>query len=89
MSITFTPDEVSAYYAERVPHLKQSQAAEWRGPCPIHHGKKDNFAVNPVNGVWFCHSECGRGGDILKLEEELTGSDFPTCKAKVDRKSVV
>jgi hypothetical protein len=83
MSITFTPDEVSAYYAERVPHLKQSQAAEWRGPCPIHHGKKDNFAVNPVNGVWFCHSECGRGGDILKLEEELTGSDFPTCKAKV------
>jgi hypothetical protein len=83
MSITFTADEVSAYYAERVPHLKQSQAAEWRGPCPIHHGKKDNFAVNPVNGVWFCHSECGRGGDVLKLEEELTGSDFPTCKAKV------
>jgi putative DNA primase/helicase len=82
-AINCTPEEVSAYYAERVPHLKQFQTDEWRGPCPIHHGKKDNFAVNPVSGVWFCHSECGHGGDILKLEKELSGSDFPTCKAKV------
>ena len=83
--ITFTSGEVSAYYAARVPHLKQRRAAEWRGPCPIHHGKDDNFAVAPATGLWFCHSACGRGGDILELEEALNGGDFATRKAEVFR----
>jgi putative DNA primase/helicase len=81
--ITFTAGEVSAYYAARVPHLKQQRGARWRGPCPIHHGKNHNFAVDPATGLWFCHSTCGRGGDILDLEEALNGGDFPTRKAEV------
>ncbi len=84
-AITFTPGEVSAYYAARVPHLKQRRAAEWRGACPIHQGKDDNFAVDPETGRWFCHSACGRGGDILELEAALAGGDFPTRKAEVFR----
>lgn len=83
--IAFTADAVSAYYTARVPHLKQRRAAEWRGPCPIHRGKNNNFAVDPDTGRWFCHSTCGRGGDILDLEEALTGGDFPTRKAEVFR----
>jgi putative DNA primase/helicase len=83
--ITFTLGEVSTYYAARVPHLKQRRAAEWRGACPIHHGKNDNFAVDPVTGRWFCHSTCGRGGDLLELEAALTGGGFPTRKAEVFR----
>jgi putative DNA primase/helicase len=84
-AITFTSAEASAYYAARVPHLKQRRAAEWRGVCPIHHGMNDNFAVEPDTGRWFCHSTCGRGGDVLELEAALTGGDFPTCKAEVFR----
>jgi len=84
-TITFTSGEVSTYYAARVPHLKQRPAAEWRGACPIHHGKNENFAVDPATGRWFCHSACGRGGDILELEAALTGGDFPTRKAEVFR----
>ncbi len=84
-AITFSSGEVSTYYATRVPRLKQRRAAEWRGPCPIHHGKNDNFAVEPDTGRWFCHSTCGRGGDILALEAALTGGDFPTRKAEVFR----
>jgi hypothetical protein len=83
--ITFTPGEVSAYYAARVPHLKQRRAAEWRGPCPVHRGKNDNFAVEPDTGRWFCFSACGRGGDILELEAGLTGADFKTAKTEVFR----
>jgi putative DNA primase/helicase len=82
-AIQFTPGEISSYYAARVPHLKQRRAAEWRGACPIHHGKNDNFAVEPDTGRWFCHSTCGRGGDILELEAALNGGDFPTRKAEV------
>ena len=85
VSVSFTPGEVSTYYAARVPHLNQRQAAEWRGTCPIHHGKHNNFAVEPDTGRWFCHSTCGRGGDILELEAALTGADFPTRKGKVFR----
>jgi putative DNA primase/helicase len=84
-AITFTSGEVSTYYAARVPHLKQRRAAEWRGACPIHHGKHENFAVDPATGRWFCHSTCGRGGDLLELEAALNGRDFPTRKAEVFR----
>ncbi len=82
-AITFTSGEVSAYYAARVPQLNQRRGTEWRGGCPIHHGKNDNFAVDPNTGCWFCHSTCGRGGDILALEKVLTGGDFLTRKAEV------
>jgi putative DNA primase/helicase len=85
VSVDFSAPEVAAYYAARVPHLKQRRAAEWRGACPIHHGKNDNFAVEPDTGRWFCHSTCGRGGDILELEEALKGGGFPTRKAEVLR----
>src|SRR5215471_8561531 len=81
---TFTSGEISAYYVARVPQLVQ-RGREWRGACPIHQGKNDNFAVEPDTGRWFCHSACGRGGDLLELEAALTGGDFPTRKAEVFR----
>jgi putative DNA primase/helicase len=83
--ITFTASEVSTYYSVRIPHLKQSAVAEWRGPCPIHQGKKDSFAVQAATGRWCCHSKCGRGGDIFDLEEALVGGEFPERKAEVFR----
>ncbi len=84
-AITFTSAEVSDYFAARVPKLKPARGGERRGPCPIHKGKDDNFAVDPQTGQWFCHSTCGRGGDILELEMALTSCDFPTCKSAVFR----
>jgi hypothetical protein len=84
-AITFTSGEVSTYYATRVPQLKQRPMAEWRSACPIRHGRNENFAVDPATGRWFCHSTCGRGGDILELEAVLIGGDFPTRKAEVFR----
>jgi len=81
-NIEFSPDEVSRYYDVRVPELNQ-RGSQWRGPCPIHHGTSDNFSVEPDTGVWFCHSRCGCGGDILALEMELTGVDFKTAKPEV------
>ncbi len=80
-SSTFTLEGISAYYAFRVPKLHQANSVEWCGPCPIHDGKDNNFKVKPNTGVWFCHSDCGKGGNILKLEQELSGADFPTCRA--------
>jgi hypothetical protein len=85
MTCDFTPAETSAYYQARVPMLKRD-GMQWRGACPIHHGENDNFAVDSATGRWFCHSACGRGGDILSLETELTGNDdFQAMKAEVFR----
>ncbi|MBL8239549.1 MAG: DUF3987 domain-containing protein [Bryobacterales bacterium] len=83
-NLAFTPAEIERYCAARVPGLKEV-GAEWRGRCPIHHGSGDNFAVEMDSGRWFCHSQCGRGGDILALEMELTGTSFPEAKAEVFR----
>jgi hypothetical protein len=41
--------------------------------------------VDPQTGLWYCHSQCQRGGDILDLERELCGGDFRECKAQVYR----
>jgi hypothetical protein len=81
-AIRLTNTEVNAYYAARVPKLKRLPS-RWRGPCPIHGGQGDNFAVDPKTGLWFCHSQCGRGGDIFDLEGYLFGGDFRACKARV------
>jgi putative DNA primase/helicase len=83
--IRFTPAEIAEYYRARVPGLKQQSAGEWRAPCPIHQGKDLNFSLNPETGQWFCHSQCGRGGDLFDLEEALHGGDFPTRKAEIFR----
>ena len=83
--LTLSSGEVSTYYATRFPQLKQQRAAEWRGPCPLHHGKDNNFAVEAATGEAFCHSQCGRGWDILALEQASTGADFKTAKAEVFR----
>jgi uncharacterized protein (DUF927 family)/5S rRNA maturation endonuclease (ribonuclease M5) len=83
--ITFTRAEISLYYASRVPKLKQARGGESRGPCPIHQGKDDNFAVKLGTGEWFCHSVCGRGGSLIDLEMELSGAGFKTAKAEVFR----
>ena len=84
-NISFSPEEISHYYAARVPDLKQVASGEWRGPCPIHFGQRDSFAVNSATGDWFCHSECGRGGSVIGLEMALTDADAKKAKAEVFR----
>jgi hypothetical protein len=83
--ITFSRPEIEAYYAARAPKLRFRPTGESRGPCPIHGGEDDNFSVDSDTGKWFCHSQCQNGGDIIDLEQELTGWDFPRCKAEVFR----
>src|ERR1035438_10319185 len=82
MPIEYSAADIARYYAVRMPSLKQ-RGKEWRGPCPIHKGTRDSFAVNPGTGMACCHSACGRGWDIIALEEELGGKAFAGAKADV------
>ena len=83
--IDFTPSEVSTYYAARAQFVKQTRTKEWRGPCPVHNGKDPNFTVDPQTGQACCHSQCGRGFDILSLEMAITCRPFADCKKTVFR----
>jgi putative DNA primase/helicase len=83
-AITFTSGEVWRYYRARLPKLNR-RGREWRMACPIHHGKRDSFAVEPSTGRWHCFSGCARGGDMIELEISLTGADFRAAKAEVFR----
>jgi hypothetical protein len=65
--LTYAPESLShveryRHHAARLPNLKQRQAPEWRGPCPIHDGKDDNFAVEaqPDGSVIPLVGEAGR-----------------------------
>ena len=82
--IHLTESEISGYYAARVPQLPQ-RGQQWRGPCPIHDGADDNFAVEAATGFWFCHSKCDRGGSVYDLEMALSNADFRTAANEVRR----
>jgi DNA primase len=45
----------------------------FRGPCPFHHGKKDNFSVTPHGYKCFV---CGESGDVFKFVQKHLGLDF-------------
>ena len=82
--LDLSPNEIAAYYRERVPDLKRS-GSRWRGSCPIHQGDGDSFSVDPDTGLWFCHSQCRRGGDVYDLEREISGTtSFPDVRAAID-----
>lgn len=81
--MTFSQSEIIAYYQTRVPALSISGKREARCPCPVHNGKDLNFAVNAESGLSQCHSQCGRGWDVISLEMELSGLDFRKAKEKV------
>lgn len=81
--IDFTPSEIAQYYASRVPDLRQTKTDVWRGKCPVHNGEGDNFAVDARTGMSHCHSQCGKGWDVLGLEMELWNQDFRTAKREV------
>jgi hypothetical protein len=82
--ITFSQVDVAVYYELRLPSLRQ-RGKRWRGPCPIHSGKHESFSVDPESGRWRCWSSCGRGGDIIALEMELTGAVWRTAVAEVEQ----
>ena len=81
-NLELSPSEIASYYRRQAPKVKQ-QGKEWRGPCPIHGGKRDSFAVNSDSGQWYCHSECGRGGSVFDLEMALTGVSFLEAKREI------
>ena len=84
-ALELSPGDVRTYYATRVPGLRK-QGDELRGPCPVHRGKRDSFAVNLETGLACCHSQCNsKGWDVIDLERELCGTDFKTALAEVKR----
>ena len=84
MKKVLSESEVARYYGDRLPRLRQ-QGKEWRGRCPIHDGKNENFTVNAESGSWYCHSKCNGGGSLIDLEMKLSGTEFKTAATEVDR----
>ncbi|HKW46501.1 MAG TPA: DNA primase [Gemmatimonadaceae bacterium] len=48
--------------------------SSFRGPCPFHHGKHDNFSVLP-RGTFMCFV-CGEKGNVFTFIQKLHGFDF-------------
>lgn len=46
----------------------------FRGPCPFHGGKKDNFSVT-TKGGYKCF-RCGEAGDVFTFAQKHLGLDF-------------
>ena len=46
----------------------------FRGPCPFHHGKNDNFSVT-TRGGYKCFV-CGEAGDVFTFAQKHLGLEF-------------
>lgn len=59
--------------------------ADFRGPCPFHHGTKRNFSVSPKRGRYHCFV-CGEGGDVFSFMQKHLGLDFTGAVRAVGEK---
>lgn len=59
----------------------------WRGPCPFHQGKGDNFSIMPGRGYrcWVC----GETGSVFTFVQKQLGMDFVEAVKYVGAKSGV
>jgi DNA primase len=57
----------------------------WRGPCPFHHGKGDNFSVLPGKG-YRCFV-CGETGSVFSFVQKHLGMEFVEAVKFVGAKS--
>jgi hypothetical protein len=73
--MTFTSTQIEHYYRNRMPRIVL-QGSEWRGPCPVHDGKDNNFSIDPKTGQCYCHSVCQRGWEMTGLEMELSNCTY-------------
>ena len=56
------------------------------GKCPIHqeeHGEA--FNVDPRTHRWRCWGKCGRGGDVIDLEQALRGGSLMDAISRLER----
>jgi DNA primase len=59
----------------------------FRGPCPFHHGKNDNFSVT-LRGGYKCFV-CGESGDVFTFVQKHLGLDFVEAVRLVGAKAGV
>ena len=57
-----------------------------RCTCPIHGGDNPTSFVWKDNGLWFCHTACGRGGDVFNFVAEMENLDDETNFKEVANK---
>ena len=52
------------------------RAREWVVRCPFHDDRRPSLGLDPVKNRWFC-SPCDRGGDGIRLFQDVRGLGFP------------
>lgn len=62
--------------------------ADWRGPCPFHHGKDRNFAVIPRKGIYHCFV-CHASGTVFDWFMQRFGMDYPSAVREAARRAGV
>jgi DNA primase len=67
--------------------LKRS-GADFRGPCPFHHGTHRNFAVSSKKNLYYCFV-CHEHGDVFDFVRRHLGLDWPSAVRYVADKSGV
>lgn len=53
--------------------------------CPIHRSSNtSSFVIHKDNLLWYCHSTCGEGGDLIKFVMRMENLNFKNGKMKLE-----
>ncbi|MGN0867838.1 MAG: DNA primase [Oligosphaeraceae bacterium] len=55
--------------------LKKGGANDFKACCPFHQERTPSFHINTSRQFYHCFG-CGKGGDAIRLVQELTNTDF-------------
>lgn len=73
-----TMEQVLEHYGIRLKRIGK----QLRGPCPLHPGADNPTAFVVSNNLWYCHSRCQEGGDVIKFIMRMENLSFRDALAK-------
>lgn len=79
MDIHMAERVLNYYRASKIHHF----GSALRCCCPLHEGDNPTSFVWKDNGLFFCHTQCGRGGDIFSFVAEMEHLDLDKDFRKV------
>jgi DNA primase len=64
----------------------RAQRTRLTGPCPVHGGDNPTaFVVDIERQLWFCHTHCRRGGDVVDLVRLMDDCGYREVAEKLAR----
>jgi hypothetical protein len=77
--------DIVEVYRQLHPQLKIVERGRFvTAQCFMHDDKKPSLSINKDRGLWYCHSNCQEGGDVIALVMKSLDLPFIAALSRLD-----